>query len=272
MKKFTTLLTFASLTLLTLAVFTGCGNNAKKDDTILTVGASPVPHAEILEFAKPILAEQGITLDIKVFTDYVLPNTALDSGDLDANYFQHQPYLDSFNTKNNTSIVSVASVHFEPLGIYPGKSSSLETIKKGSSIAVPNDVTNEARALQLLEQLGLITLDASKGLEATIKDITSNPYELKFEELEAATIPRVLDDVDFAVINGNYALDAGITDTVLASESSDSEGAKTFANILATRDDATNNSNLQKLIAVLQSESVQSFIATEYNGTVVPFN
>ncbi|MGL5674872.1 MAG: MetQ/NlpA family ABC transporter substrate-binding protein [Cellulosilyticaceae bacterium] len=269
MKKLTQTLVILSLALVAL---TGCASNASKNTTTLTVGASPVPHAEILEYSKPLLAEEGITLDIKVFTDYVLPNTALESGDLDANYFQHQPYLDSFNENNGTSIVSVASIHFEPLGIYPGKSTSLDNIQKGATIALPNDVTNEARALQLLESLELISLDASKGLEATIHDITSNPLELQFKELEAATIPRALDDVDFAVINGNYALDAGLADQVLASEESSSEGAKTFANILATREDSASNENLQKLVTILTSDEVQNYITEHYDGVVVPFN
>lgn len=277
MKNFKKTLITSLLLLTTGALFSGCnsGTSSQQADknspsTVLKIGASPVPHAEILETVKPLLEKEGIQLEIQVFTDYVLPNTALDSGDLDANFFQHQPYLDSFNENNGTKIVSVAPIHFEPLGIYPGKSNDLSSIQKGAVIAVPNDITNEARALQLLESLELITLDPSKGLESTIHDITSNPYEITFKELEAATIPRALDDVDFAVVNGNYALDSGIAESVLASEQADSEGAKTFANIIATTEEKVKDPSIQKLIDALQSEEIKTFITDSYNGVVVP--
>ena len=277
MKKFNlTLLTTLLATSLTL--FTGCtsstvqgsNNNTQSPTTRLKVGASPVPHAEILEAAKPLLAAEGITLDIQIFTDYVLPNTSLDAGDLDANYFQHQPYLDSFNSNNGTEIVSIGTIHFEPLGIYPGQTQELSALQDGATIAIPNDTSNEARALQLLESLGFITLDPTAGLEATPTAIIANPYNLNFIELEAATIPRVLDDVDFAIVNGNYALDANIASTVLASEEASSTGAQAFANILATTPANTDAPHVLKLLEVLQSDTIRTFIETTYDGIVVP--
>lgn len=265
--------TLIGATLLTSLV--GCGSNtdtanATSDKNTLKIGASAVPHAEILEFAKPILAEKGIDLQIQVFTDYILPNTALDSGELDANFFQHQPYLDDFNTKNGTKIVSAGAIHFEPLGLYPGKTASLDQIKEGASIAIPSDVTNEARALALLEAEGLITLKEGAGLSTTPKDIVSNPHNLKFVELEAAQVPRSLPDVDFGVANGNYALEADIADTVLASESKESEGAKTFANIIAIQEGKENDPIIKTLLEVLQGDDVRTFINDTYKGIVVP--
>lgn len=268
--------TLIGATLLTSLV--GCGskspsadtNTSGTENTTLTIGATAVPHAEILEFAKPLLAEKGINLEIKVFTDYVLPNTALDSGELDANFFQHQPYLDDFNTKNGTKIVSAGSIHFEPLGIYPGKSTSLDTIKDGAEIAIPNDVTNEARALALLEAQGFITLKDGAGLSATPKDIATNPHNLKFVELEAAQVPRALSDVDFGVANGNYALEAEISDSVLVSEAKDSEGAKTFANIVAVKEGKEADPAIVTLLEVLHSDDVRTFINDKYKGLVVP--
>ncbi|MDR3085426.1 MAG: metal ABC transporter substrate-binding protein, partial [Christensenellaceae bacterium] len=180
-----------------------------KEPVTLVIGASPVPHAAILNAVKEALAAEGIVLDIREFTDYVQPNLALESGDLDANYFQHLPYLVDFNANNNTHLVSAAAIHYEPFGIYPGKTASLEALADGAQVAVPNDTTNEARALLLLEAQGFIKLAEGVGLEATVKDIVENPKNLKIVEIEAAQVPRSLPDVDIAVINGNYALDAG---------------------------------------------------------------
>lgn len=273
MKK-TLLVCLISLTL--LGGLVGCGTKKTSTDSsdqntiTLKVGATPVPHGELLESIKPLLKAQGIELEVQIFTDYVLPNTALASGDLDANFFQHQPFLDDFNQKNNATLQSVASIHFEPLGLYPGKATSLDDLYSGATVAVPSDTTNEARALQLLESLDVITLDKTKGLHATIHDITDNPYNLTFVELEAATIPRALPDVDFGIINGNYALDAGISDTVLLAEQKDSEGAKTFANILVVQDEKINDAAIELLIEALTSEHTKSFIETTYKGIVVP--
>lgn len=238
----------------------------------ITVGASPAPHAEILKAAAPILEKQGITLVVKEFTDYVLPNTALEGKDLDANYFQHQPYLDDFNKKNGTSIVSAGAIHYEPLGLYPGKTKALDALKNGAVIAVPNDTSNEARALLLLQAAGLITLKADAGLTATVKDIAENPKKLEIKELEAAQIARTLPDVDLAVINGNYAIEAGLNaaSDALAKEEKDSLAAKTYANIIAVRTGDESRPEIKALVAVLQSDEIKKFIDDTYKGAVVP--
>ena len=206
--------------------------------TTLKVAASPTPHAEILNVAKEILAEQGIDLEIVEFSDYVQPNLVTESGEVDANYFQHTPYLDSFNEENGTHLVSVGAVHYEPFGIYPGKSDDLANIADGATIAVPNDTTNEARALQLLAAQGLITVRDGAGLTATVNDITDNPHNLQIKEIEAAQLPRTVQDVDFAVINGNYAMEAGFSvgKDALATEDASSEAAQTYANVLVVKD------------------------------------
>lgn len=243
---------------------------ASGETLTLKVGASPAPHAEILEFIKPALEKEGIQLEIVEFTDYVLPNKALDSGDIDANYFQHLPYLENFNQENGTDLVSAAAIHFEPLGIYPGKSASVDALTDGASIAVPNDPTNEARALLLLQKLGVIKLKDGANLESTPLDIVDNPKNIKFEEMEAAQLPNVLPDVDLAVINGNYAVSAGIADKVLTTEDKESEAAKEFANIIAVRAGDDARPEIKKLVEVLQSEDVAKFINEKYNGTVIP--
>ncbi len=245
-------------------------NDTPAETRKLVVGASPSPHAEILEFVKPMLAEEGIELEIQEFTDYVLPNNALDNGDIDANFFQHEPYLVDFNAKNGTDLVTAAYIHFEPLGLYAGKSSDLNNIPENAQIGVPNDTTNEARALQLLEANGIITLDPEAGLEATPLDIVENPYNVTIVETEAALLPRALSDWDFAVINGNYAIDAQITEQLLTSEASDSEGAQEFANVIAVRPGDEAQENIQKLIAALQSDETKAFIEETYDGYVVP--
>ncbi len=244
---------------------------------VLKVGASPAPHAEILEAARPLLEEQGITLEVIEFTDYVMPNTALNEGDLDANYFQHEPYLLDFNKNNGTQLSTAAAIHYEPLSVYAGKSSDLAAIADGASIAVPNDTTNEARALQLLQANGIITLKEGVGLEATKNDIVENPKNVEIVEMEAAQLPRTLEDVDFAVINGNYALEAGVTDRVVlnaegkaVSEASDSEGATTFGNIVAVRTGDEERPEIKALNEALKSETVKNFINEKYNGLVVP--
>lgn len=240
--------------------------------TTIKVAASPTPHAEILKVAKDILAEQGITLEIIEFSDYVQPNMVTESGEVDANYFQHQPYLDSFNEENGTHLVSVGAIHYEPLGIYPGKSQDLEEITDGAVIAVPNDTTNEARALQLLAAEGIITIREDAGLTATINDIVENPHNVQVEELEAAQLPRTLADVDYAVMNGNYALEAGfsVKDDALATEDAASEAAQTYGNVLVVTEGNEDSAAVQALLAALKSDEVKSFIETTYNGAVLP--
>ncbi len=262
MKKSLTLLAAATLSALSFASWA---------DT-LTVGASNVPHAEIFEQAKPILAKQGIDLEIKPFQDYILPNTALAGREIDANYFQHTPYLDSFNEENGTHLVSVGAVHYEPFGIYPGKSDDLANIADGATIAVPNDTTNEARALQLLAAQGLITVRDGAGLTATVNDITDNPHNLQIKEIEAAQLPRTVQDVDFAVINGNYAMEAGFSvgKDALATEDASSEAAQTYANVLVVKEGRENDPAIQALYAALTSDKVKDYINSTYDGAVVP--
>ena len=240
--------------------------------TTIKVAASPTPHAEILNVAKDLLAEQGITLDIIEFSDYVQPNMVTESGEVDANYFQHQPYLDSFNEENGTHLVSVGDIHYEPLGIYPGKSQSLDEIPDGAVIAVPNDTTNEARALQLLAAQGLIELDPDAGLTATKNDITANPKNIEIVEMEAAQLPRTLSDVDMAVINGNYATQAGFSSAsdALAAESADSEAAQIYPNVLVVKEGRESDPAILALAAALQSGAVRDFINETYGGAVVP--
>ena len=239
--------------------------------TTIKVAASPVPHAEILGVAKDILAEQGITLEIIEYTDYVQPNMVTESGEVDANYFQHTPYLDSFNEENGTHLVSVGAIHYEPFGLFAGKTATLDELADGAKIAVPNDTTNEARALQLLAAQGIITLKEGAGLTATKNDIAENPHNVDIVEMEAAQLPRTLADVDFAVINGNYAAEAGLnaaTDA-LAVEDASSEAAQTFANILVVKEGNEDNPAIQALLAALQSEQVKNFIDETYSGAVV---
>ena len=240
--------------------------------TTLKVAASPTPHAEILNVAKEVLAEQGIDLEVVEFSDYVQPNLVTESGEVDANYFQHKPYLDGFNVKQGTHLVSVGPVHYEPLGIYPGKSDDLANIADGATIAVPNDTTNEARALQLLATQGLITVRDDAGLTATINDITENPHNIKFEEIEAAQLPRTVQDVDFAVINGNYAMEAGFSvgKDALATEDASSEAAQTYANVLVVKEGRENDPAIQALYAALTSDKVKDYINSTYDGAVVP--
>ena len=243
------------------------------DDKKITVGASPTPHAEILSGpVKEILTEQGYELVVTEFTDYILPNTATEQGEVDANYFQHEPYLKSFNEENGTHLVSVGAVHYEPFGIYPGKSNDLANIADGATIAVPNDTTNEARALQLLAAQGLITVRDGAGLTATVNDITENPHNVKIEEIEAAQLPRTVQDVDFAVINGNYAMEAGFSvgKDALATEDASSEAAQTYANVLVVKEGNENDPAIQALYAALTSDKVKDYINSTYDGAVVP--
>lgn len=258
---------------LSLAVgLTGCG--AQKQGPVkegsIVVGASPSPHAQILEAVSEQLAQKGYQLEIKEFTDYIMPNTALEDGELDANFFQHQPYLTDFNEKNGTKLVSAAAIHFEPLGIYGGKTADLADLPEGAQIAVPNDTTNEARALWLLQAQGIIEVDEQAGLEATKQDITSNPKNVEIVEMEAAQLPRALADVDFAVINGNYAVAAEIADQILVTEDKDSEAAKQYANIVAVREGDENREDIKALVEALQSDEVKAYIEETFGSTVIP--
>lgn len=256
---------------LAFGFLTGCGSKGGSDDKVIKVGATAVPHAEILNAIKDDLQKEGYTLEVTEFTDYVQPNKVVDDGTLDANFFQHKPYMDSFNEEQGTKLVSVGTVHYEPLGIYAGKSKDLKNIPEGATIAVPNDTTNEARALLLLEKNGVITLKKDAGLNATAKDIEQNPKNVKIQELEAAQIPKSLQDVDFAVINGNYAMEAGLSvkKDALAIETADSEAAKTYANILCVKEGNENTDKTKALLKALQSETVKNFIDEKYDGSVV---
>ena len=237
----------------------------------IVVGASPAPHAEILKAANDVLKEKGYELEIKEYVDYIQPNLALESGDLDANYFQHKPYLDTFNEENGTHLVSAGAIHYEPFGIYAGKSDSLDELADGAEVLVPNDVTNEARALLLLQDQGLLTLKEDAGLTATINDITENPKNLDIVELEAAQLPRSLQDADIAVINGNYAIEAGLKVTdALAVEASDSLAAQTYGNVVAVREGDEESDKTKALMEVLTSDDIKEFIETKYDGAVVP--
>ena len=254
---------FALVLAIALIAAVGCASAATK----LVVGASSTPHAEILEAAKPLLEEKGIELEIIIFDDYVQPNLQLESGDLDANYFQHIPYLEDFNASNGTHLVSAGAVHYEPMGIYAGKSSDLANIPDGATIAVPNDTTNESRALALLQAQGIITLSAEAGQTATALDIAENPHNIEIVEVEAAQVPRQLADVDFGVINSNYALQAGpdVVGTAIAVEGTE----VAYPNIVAIRE-GDDREELKTLVEVLQSDAIVNFITETYGTAVVP--
>ena len=258
--------------LLAVSTLTACGSK-EADDKVIKVAATSVPHAEILEAAKPILAEQGWDLQVTEFQDYVQPNEVVEAGDFDANFFQHTPYLDSFNAEKGTHLVNVGEIHYEPLGIYPGTASDLNAIPDGAEIAIPNDTTNEARALLLLQDNGLITLKEGAGIEATVNDIAENPHNIKFNELEAAQISRILPEVAFAVLNGNYALEAGLNagSDAIAIETSDSQAAKTYVNIIVVKEGNEENAGVKALVEVLKSDAIKTFINDTYQGSVVPF-
>jgi D-methionine transport system substrate-binding protein len=234
----------------------------------LSVAATPVPHAEILEFVKPQLAEQGVELDVKVFTDYIQPNIQVDQKRMDANFFQHQPYLDEFNEGRGTNLVTVTGVHVEPFGAYSSKIDSLDELQEGAVVAIPNDPTNGGRALLLLQKAGVITLKDESKITATPRDIADNPKDLDFKELEAATLPRILNQVDLALINTNYALEAGLnpSEDALVIEGSESP----YVNILVARPDNKDSEAMQKLAAALKSDAVRDFIMEKYEGAVVP--
>ena len=253
------------------AATTAAASSGAASDNVITVGASPSPHAEILEAIKPELEAQGYELKVVEYSDYVQPNVALSEGDLDANYFQHLPYLENYNTENGTDLASAGAIHFEPMGLYAGKSSDITNVPDGAKIAVPSDATNEARALLLLQDQGVIKLTDGVGLEATANDIVENPHNVELVEVEAAAVPRSLQDVDFGVINGNYALSAGLdTSATLASEGGDSEAAQTYANIVAVRNGDEDSEKTQALLKALTSDTARKFIEDTYKGSVIP--
>ncbi len=275
--KFVAVAAIAALTL-SLA---GCGSSSQtpgstvsaSGNTVIKVGANITPHAEILEQAAPILAEKGITLEIVKIEDSVTPNTGVIEGSLDANYFQHVPYLDQFNAENGSDLVSIGAIHYEPFGIYAGKTTDLAALPDGATVAVPNNVTNEARALLLLAQEGLLTLKEDAGITATIGDIVENPKNIVFKELAPEQLVAALPDVDVAVINGNYAIEGGLhVSQALAVEANDGLAAVTYGNIIATSPDKAQNEALLALVEVLQGEEIKKFINDTYDGAVVPLN
>lgn len=265
------IISLALIAILALSLLAACGNSNSNGTVTLKVGASPTPHAQILEIVKDNLAEQGITLEIVEFTDYVQPNMAVESGELDANYFQHITYMDNFNVENGTHLVSVAAIHYEPFGIYAGKTASLADLAEGAKVGIPNDPTNGGRALLLLQEQGLITLPADAGLEPSVLDIVENPLNLDLVEMDPAQLPRSLDSLDVAVINGNYALQADLkVADALAIESAGGTAGVAYANIITVKEGNENNEAVLALIEALQSQEVADYIANTYGGAVVP--
>ena len=277
------LLSLALATILTAGLVTGCGSSASSSDQsssqdntqkkTITVAASQTPHSEILAEAAKILEKQGYELKVTVFDDYVQPNNVVESGEFDANYMEHVPYMEQFNKENGTHIVNAGGIHYEPFGIYPGTKKKLDDLAEGDTIAIPNDTTNEARALLLLQDNGLLTLKDGAGLTATINDIKENLKKLKFQELEAAQVAKVKDEVAFVVLNGNYALEAGysVSKDSIAYEKADSEAAKTYVNIIGVKEGNENSDGIKALVKVLKSDDIKKFINDKYDGAVIPF-
>ena len=274
------ILALALAGVLVVGALTGCGSSKsessekKTDDKKITVAASATPHAEILEEAKTLLKDKGYELEVKVFDDYVQPNNVVESGEFDANYFQHGPYLEQFNEEKGTHLVVAGKIHYEPFGIYPGTKKDLKDIAKGDKIAVPNDTTNEARALLLLQDNGIIKLKDGAGIKATVNDIEENPNNIEIVELEAAQVPRVVNEVAYVVLNGNYALEANYTvkKDALAYEKSDSEAAKTYVNVIAVKEGNENSEKIKALVDVLKSDSIKKFINEKYDGAVIVYD
>jgi D-methionine transport system substrate-binding protein len=274
------ILALALAGVLVVGALTGCGSSKsessekKTDDKKITVAASATPHAEILEEAKTLLKDEGYELEVKVFDDYVQPNNVVESGEFDANYFQHVPYLEQFNEEKGTHLVVAGKIHYEPFGIYPGTKKDLKDIAKGDKIAVPNDTTNEARALLLLQDNGIIKLKDGAGIKATVNDIEENPNNIEIVELEAAQVPRVVNEVAYVVLNGNYALEANYTvkKDALAYEKSDSEAAKTYVNVIAVKEGNENSEKIKALVDVLKSDSIKKFINEKYDGAVIVYD
>ena len=266
-----------SAALIASSVLAACGNSGSTSSSAsetktLTVAASPSPHAEILNnFAVPKLKDQNIDLEVKEYTDYIIPNQVTSSGEVDANYFQHINYLNHYNKENGTDLVGVAAIHYEPFGIYAGKSSDLKNIADGAKIAVPNDPTNEGRALLLLQQEGLVTLKDPENLEATPVDVAETPHSLNFVEVEAAAVPRQLQDVDFAVINGNYAIEAGLhVSDAVAVEAADGTAVEQYANYIVTTPDKQDDDRIKALVSVLASDDFKTYLKDTYDEDVLP--
>lgn len=269
---------------LSAALLAGCGGSssgsqgakeetAPVEDNVITIAATPIPHAEILEKVKPVLEAEGIELKVVVYNDYVQPNEVVYSGEMDANYFQHIPYLESYNEEHGYDLVNAGGIHYEPLGLYPGTKSGLGGMKDGDVIAIPNDTTNEARALLLLQDNDIIKLKEGAGLNATVNDIESMAFDLKIEEMEAAQIPHVTSEVSYVVLNGNYAIEAGynLEDDAIVYEMSDSQAAETYVNVIAVKAGHENDEKIKILVEALRSPSIVKFINETYNGAVVPF-
>ena len=261
---------------LALGCLAGCGGSDSAEsgeDKVIKVAASATPHAEILEQAAPLLEEEGWTLEVTIFDDYVQPNNVVEEGDFDANYFQHIPYLENFNEEQGTHLVNAGGIHYEPFGIYPGQKASLDELAEGDTIAVPNDTTNEARALLLLQDNGLTTLKDGAGLTATVNDIVDNPLNLEILELEAAQIARVKDEVALIVLNGNYALQAdfSVAKDSIAYETSDSEAAQTYVNVIAVKEGNEDSEAIKALVEALKSDTIKQYINDTYDGAVIPF-
>lgn len=266
-----------SAALIASSILAACGNSGSASSSAsetktLTVAASPSPHAEILNnFAVPKLKDQNIDLEVKEYTDYIIPNQVTSSGEVDANYFQHINYLNNYNKENGTDLVGVAAIHYEPFGIYAGKSSDLKNIADGAKIAVPNDPTNEGRAFLLLQQEGLVTLKDPENLEATPVDVAENPHSLNFVEVEAAAVPRQLQDVDFAVINGNYAIEAGLhVSDAVAVEAADGTAVEQYANYIVTTPDKQDDDRIKALVSVLTSDDFKTYLKDTYDEDVLP--
>ena len=274
------ILALALAGVLVVGALTVCGSSKsessekKTDDKKITVAASATPHAEILEEAKTLLKDKGYELEVKIFDDYVQPNNVVESGEFDANYFQHVPYLEQFNEEKGTHLVVAGKIHYEPFGIYPGTKKDLKDIAKGDKIAVPNDTTNEARALLLLQDNGIIKLKDGAGIKATVNDIEENPNNIEIVELEAAQVPRVVNEVAYVVLNGNYALEANYTvkKDALAYEKSDSEAAKSYVNVFAVKEGNENSEKIKALVDVLKSDSIKKFINEKYDGAVIVYD
>lgn len=273
MKKLTALLLTG---VLAVSVLSGCGASGKSASGKggkITVAASATPHAEILEQAKPLLAEQGYELEVTIFDDYVQPNNVVESEEFDANYFQHIPYLNEFNEEQGTHLVNAGGIHYEPFGIYPGTKSDLSQLADGDEIAIPNDTTNEARALLLLEANGVLKLKDGAGLTATVNDIESYNKQIKIVELQAESVKEAIPDAAFVVLNGNYALEAGLSvgKDSLAYEAQDSEAAATYVNVIAVKEGHENDDKIKALVDVLKSDAIVKYINDTYDGAVVPY-
>lgn len=257
----------------TAVASTEASTEEKAENTVIKVGANITPHSEILEQAKPLLADKGITLEIVKLEDSITPNTGVIEGSLDANYFQHVPYLDQFNKENGSDLVSIGAIHYEPFGIYAGRTTDLSQLPDGALVAVPNNVTNEARALLLLAQEGILTLKEDAGITATVEDIVDNPKNIQFKELAPEQLVAALPDVDVAVINGNYAIEGGLhVSGALAVEANDGLAAVTYGNIIATSPDKADDPALKVLVEVLQGSEIAKYINDTYDGAVVPLN